>query len=98
VRSVAAQGSEARPPVLSLTSFLSYLQDTFIKFWDLDTQACIHTLVGHRSEVRRNAGQSMLLQFATPLSTERPNRASPLDQPLQTARLQPWRCFRAGCG
>lgn len=31
-----------------------YLQDTFIKFWDLDTQACIHTLVGHRSEVRRD--------------------------------------------
>lgn len=26
-------------------------KDTFIKFWDLDTQHCFKTLVGHRSEV-----------------------------------------------
>ncbi|CAH1798542.1 unnamed protein product, partial [Owenia fusiformis] len=26
-------------------------KDTFIKFWDLDTQHCFKTLVGHRTEV-----------------------------------------------
>merc|ERR1712156_881107 len=26
-------------------------KDTFVKFWDLDTQHCFLTLVGHRSEV-----------------------------------------------
>ena len=26
-------------------------KDTFVKLWDLDTQHCFHTIVGHRSEV-----------------------------------------------
>lgn len=26
-------------------------KDTFVKFWDLDTQHCFKTLVGHRTEV-----------------------------------------------
>lgn len=26
-------------------------KDTFVKFWDLDTQHCFKTLIGHRTEV-----------------------------------------------
>ena len=28
-------------------------KDSFVKFWDLDTQHCFLTLVGHRSEVSK---------------------------------------------
>lgn len=28
-------------------------KDTLVKWWDLDTQHCFKTLVGHRSEVSR---------------------------------------------
>lgn len=31
---------------------ISSSKDTFVKFWDLDTQHCFKTLVGHRTEVR----------------------------------------------
>lgn len=31
-------------------------KDTFVKLWDLDTQHCFHTIVGHRSEVRVRRG------------------------------------------
>lgn len=27
-------------------------KDSFVKWWDLDTQHCFKTIVGHRSEVR----------------------------------------------
>lgn len=27
-------------------------KDTLVKLWDLDTQSCIQTVVGHRGEVR----------------------------------------------
>jgi len=27
-------------------------KDSFVKWWDLDTQHCFKTMVGHRSEVR----------------------------------------------
>lgn len=27
-------------------------KDSFVKWWDLDTQHCFKTVVGHRSEVR----------------------------------------------
>lgn len=30
---------------------ISSAKDTFVKFWDLDTQHCFKTLVGHRTEV-----------------------------------------------
>lgn len=30
---------------------VSCSKDTFVKVWDLDTQHCIQTLVGHRTEV-----------------------------------------------
>lgn len=36
----------AHEPVL-----ISGSKDTFVKFWDLDTQHCFKTLVGHRTEV-----------------------------------------------
>lgn len=29
-------------------------KDTFVKFWDLDTNHCFKTLVGHRTEVILN--------------------------------------------
>jgi len=29
-------------------------KDTFVKFWDLDTNHCFKTLVGHRTEVTLN--------------------------------------------
>ncbi|MEE6527253.1 hypothetical protein FKM82_028505, partial [Ascaphus truei] len=28
-------------------------KDTLVKWWDLDTQHCFQTMVGHRTEVRR---------------------------------------------
>lgn len=28
-------------------------KDTLVKLWDLDTQSCVQTVVGHRGEVRR---------------------------------------------
>lgn len=28
-------------------------KDSFVKWWDLDTQHCFKTMVGHRSEVSR---------------------------------------------
>lgn len=30
---------------------ISAAKDSFVKFWDLDTQHCFKTLVGHRTEV-----------------------------------------------
>lgn len=30
---------------------ISGSKDTFVKFWDLDTQHCFKTLTGHRTEV-----------------------------------------------
>ena len=30
---------------------ISASRDTFVRIWDLDTQSCIQTLVGHRCEV-----------------------------------------------
>lgn len=30
---------------------ISGSKDTFVKFWDLDTQHCFKTLTGHHSEV-----------------------------------------------
>lgn len=29
-------------------------KDTLVKLWDLDTQSCVQTVVGHRGEVRRD--------------------------------------------
>ena len=31
--------------------FVFSSKDSFVKWWDLDTQHCFKTLVGHRSEV-----------------------------------------------
>lgn len=31
-------------------------KDTLVKLWDLDTQSCVQTVVGHRGEVRRRVG------------------------------------------
>lgn len=31
---------------------ISGSKDSFVKFWDLDTQHCFKTLVGHQTEVR----------------------------------------------
>lgn len=33
---------------------ISASKDTFVKFWDLETQHCFKTLVGHRTEVGMN--------------------------------------------
>ena len=38
--------------VAILFSLFPSSKDSFVKFWDLDTQHCFLTLVGHRSEVR----------------------------------------------
>lgn len=46
-----------RGPVTQITFMtthpvlISGSKDTFIKFWDLDTQHCFKTVTGHRSEV-----------------------------------------------
>jgi len=32
-------------------------KDTLVKWWDLDTQHCFKTLVGHRTEVKRMCGE-----------------------------------------
>lgn len=31
---------------------ISSSKDTFVKFWDLETQHCFKTLVGHPTEVK----------------------------------------------
>ena len=36
---------------LSVVVFFFSSKDTLVKFWDLDTQHCFKTLVGHRTEV-----------------------------------------------
>lgn len=38
--------------LLSLSFAVSSSKDNFVKWWDLDTQHCFNTMVGHRSEVR----------------------------------------------
>ena len=35
----------------SSNRLVSCSKDTFVKVWDLDTQHCVQTLVGHRTEV-----------------------------------------------
>lgn len=32
-------------------------KDTLVKLWDLDTQSCVQTVVGHRGEVREREGR-----------------------------------------
>ena len=37
--------------ILSCLCFRCSSKDTFVKFWDLDTQHCFKTVVGHKTEV-----------------------------------------------
>lgn len=54
--------------MLTQSALLLYSsKDSFVKWWDLDTQHCFKTMVGHRSEVRgfllpinRNKSPTML--------------------------------------
>ena len=42
----AARLLESRNLVVSCS------KDSFVKFWDLETQHCVHTIIGHRAEVQ----------------------------------------------
>ena len=58
---------------------ISSSKDTFLKVWDLETQHCVQTVVGHRSEVWSfdiNADETRLYTAST-------------DQQLRVWKLQP---------
>lgn len=53
VKGEAGPGPEAGDRRLP-NGLASCSKDTLVKIWDLDTQSCVQTVVGHRGEVRYN--------------------------------------------
>lgn len=49
-------GAGAGSGVRLRNGLASCSKDTLVKLWDLDTQSCVQTVVGHRGEVRGTGG------------------------------------------
>lgn len=52
--SVGGAGASGAGGVRLPNGLASCSKDTLVKLWDLDTQSCVQTVVGHRGEVSQN--------------------------------------------